>query len=126
MEAVSSPNVQITVTQPQQLALQGTATNSQNIQIFAQDVQDPNNPGKALYIIDPSQASGLQMISNADQRFEFNAQSGTNLNRTTPGQPQQSTAVVVSFSCFHFMKALLYGKLRVMADNISVELIAIE
>ena len=97
MEAVSSPNVQITVTQPQQITLQGAATNAQNIQLFAQDVQDPNNPGKALYIIDPSQAGGLQLISNADQRFEFSGSSGTqNLNRSTPAQPQQST-VVVSF-----------------------------
>ena len=99
MEAVvSSPNVQITGTQPQQITLQGTSsmsTNGQNIQIFAQDVQDPNNPGKALYIIDPSQAGGLQMISNSDQRFEFSGSNSSTLNRTTPpGQSQQSTVVI--------------------------------
>ncbi|XP_065648299.1 nuclear transcription factor Y subunit alpha [Hydra vulgaris] len=62
--AVSS----IQVTQPQQFAIQSVqgATAAQ-IQIFS---QDPNNHGKAIYIIDPNQAGGgLQMISNADQRF---------------------------------------------------------
>ena len=57
----------IQVTQSQQFAIQSAAVNAAQIQIFA---QDPSNHGKAIYIIDPNQAGGgLQMISNADQRF---------------------------------------------------------
>lgn len=95
MEAATSPNVQIAVTQAQQLSMQqqqGTSTSAtpQNIQIF----EDQNNPGKALYILDPSQAGGgqLQVISNADHLAGVQ-----NITRTA-GDAQSQQSLVVSFS----------------------------
>ena len=88
----SSSAVQITVTQPQQIALQSTSTPASHIQIFA---QDPNNPSKAVYIIDPTQSTGgLHLISNSDQRFEFATPSGA--QNLATGAPSQT--VMVSFS----------------------------
>ena len=92
METATSPDVQIAVTQPQQITLQSaTATSPQNIQIF----EDQNNPGKALYIIDPSQAGGLQLISNADHRFELAG--AQNITRPAAAAAQAQQSVVVSF-----------------------------
>ena len=93
MEAATSPNVQIAVTQPQQITLQGTTATPQNIQIF----EDQSNPGKALYIIDPSQAGGLQVLG-ADQRFELaGAQTLNRPAATTAAASQPQQSVVVSY-----------------------------
>lgn len=89
--STSSPQqaVQINVTQPHMI--QG-ATTTAPIQIFAQDA---SGSGKAFYIIDPSQVTnGLQMISNAEQRFEFNNAS-TSTGQTINGTPQPTQAATV-------------------------------
>ena len=63
--ATTSPSTQVAVPQSltiQQLAGSGTPA---AVQIIA---QDPNNPGKGIYIIDPSQQT-MFAPSGADQRF---------------------------------------------------------
>lgn len=91
-EATNNSTVQIS--DAQHLSTQGSSTCS-HIQVFSQPTQQEHasnaTPGKAVYIIDPSQG-GLQMISNSDQRFEFASPSN---NQSLAGSAQQSQAVMV-------------------------------
>lgn len=57
---------QLTIQQVGATQVGASATQAATVQLVA---QDPNNPAKGIYIIDPSQASALQMFANADQRF---------------------------------------------------------
>jgi len=93
-EATNNSTVQLS--DAQHLATQGSSTCS-HIQVFSQPSQQQEHasnatPGKAVYIIDPSQG-GLQMISNSDQRFEFASPSN---NQSLAGSAQQSQAVMMN------------------------------
>ena len=96
-----SPQQTVQINASQAHMIQGAT--STPIQIFA---QDGGGTGKAFYIIDPSQVTnGLQMISNADQRFELNG-SGANTTVTASPQtlsgtqPAQQTVVVSLLTIF--------------------------
>ena len=99
MESSSpSPQQTVQINPSQAHMIQQGANGATPIQIFAQDGGGAN---KAFYIIDPSQVTnGLQMISNADQRFEI---SGSGANTSAPvsavsgTQSAQQQTVVVSF-----------------------------
>lgn len=82
--STATPQQAVQVNASQAHIIQQGGTTTAPIQIFA---QDGGGAGKAFYIIDPSQVTnGLQMISNADQRFELNSGS------TTTASPQTLTA----------------------------------
>lgn len=78
-----SPQQTVQINASQAHMIQQGASTTTPIQIFA---QDGGGTGKAFYIIDPSQVTnGLQMISNADQRFELN---GNAASTTATASPQ--------------------------------------
>lgn len=101
-----SPQQTVQINASQAHMIQQGASTTTPIQIFA---QDGGGTGKAFYIIDPSQVTnGLQMISNADQRFEIN---GSVASTTATASPQhlsgaQTAAtqqtVVVSYNIHYF------------------------
>lgn len=102
-----SPQQTVQINASQTHMIQQGASTTTPIQIFA---QDGGGTGKAFYIIDPSQVTnGLQMISNADQRFEING-SGASTTATASPQPlsgaqpaaaAQQTVVVSVLSIFY-------------------------